>query len=107
MKWVVEKLEELTNKKIEAIRIVGGGVRNELFCKLIADATNRNVYAGPVEATSLGNILAQMIAAGEIKNVFEGREIIRKSFEIREYTPSVDERWSILYEKFLKVMADI
>lgn len=107
MRWVVEKLEELTGKKIEAIRIVGGGVRNHLFCQLIADATNKVVYAGPIEATSLGNILAQMIASGEIRDVFEGREIIRRSFEIKKYVPSPDERWLGLYDKFLKVMVDI
>jgi len=107
MKWVVEKLEELTNRRIEAIRIVGGGVRNELFCQLIADATDRVVYAGPIEATSLGNILAQMIATNEIKDVFEGREIIRRSFEIKKYEPSKDERWLILYDKFLEFMVDI
>jgi len=107
MRWVVEKLEELTNREIEAIRIVGGGVRNYLFCQLIADATNKTVYAGPIEATSLGNIIAQMIASGEIKDVFEGREIIRKSFEIKEYKPSPDKRWLDLYNEFLKVMVDI
>ncbi len=84
---VIKELEELTNKEIDTINIVGGGSRADLLCQYTANISRKEIIAGPVEATAAGNILAQLIAAGEIKNLKEGRQLIKNSFEQKKYYP--------------------
>lgn len=84
-KYYIEKLEEITGKKIRNVNIVGGGSKSETLCKLVANITGRRVIAGPENATAYGNIIAQLIAKGEIKNLKEGREIIKKSINLQQY----------------------
>lgn len=100
-RWVLERLEELTGKRISTIHIVGGGCQNTLLCQLAADCCNRTVIAGPVEATALGNVLVQMIGLGLIKSLTEGREIIRRSFDVKTYEPRQPEKWEESYRRFL------
>jgi rhamnulokinase len=83
----INKLEKITAQKIDYINIVGGGTKAELVCQYTADLSQKTVTAGPVEAAAAGNILAQMIAAGEINNLKEGRDLIKNSFEIKKYYP--------------------
>ena len=85
---IIRQLEELISEKINVVHVVGGGSQNTLFCQLLADAFGCKIISGPVEASSLGNIIVQSITANQIKNVGEGREIIRKSFELCEYHPT-------------------
>jgi len=61
---VFERLEELTGKRLDVIHVVGGGCQNALLCQLTADACNRPVLAGPVEATAVGNVLVQAMGLG-------------------------------------------
>jgi rhamnulokinase len=84
---VKEELETLLQKKLTRIRIVGGGCRNRLLNQLCADACRLPVSAGPVEASALGNLCAQMIGLGEIENLDEARALIRASFQMEEYQP--------------------
>ncbi len=81
---VLENLESLTGRRINVIHIVGGGSRNMLLNKLVAEATGRRVIAGPVEATAAGNILVQAIGSGAIKDLDEARAVVRASFEVVE-----------------------
>jgi rhamnulokinase len=99
-RWVLEKLEALTGKRPSTIHIVGGGGRNELLCQLTADACNREVLAGPVEATAIGNVLVQAIGLGMLGSLTEAREVVRASFEVRRYEPRPDARWQERYERF-------
>jgi rhamnulokinase len=103
-RWVLERLEELVGRKQEMIHIVGGGSQNALLCQLAADACNRPVLAGPVEATAIGNVLVQALALGLVGSLAEGREVVRRSFEARSYTPQNPERWQGPYERFLKLI---
>ena len=80
-------LEKITGKKFTSINIVGGGTKDVYLNALTAEATGLPVYAGPTEGTALGNLLSQMISAGEIPDVPAARDVIRNSFEIKEYTP--------------------
>lgn len=84
---VIKELEKLTNKEIKTINIVGGGSKADLLCQYTSNISRKKVIAGPVEATAAGNILAQLIAAGEIKNLKEGRQLIKNSFKLMEYYP--------------------
>lgn len=84
---VLESLEELTGRKFRAIRIIGGGAKNRLLNQLTANATGREVIAGPVEATALGNLAMQMLATGAVSSLAEARGVIERSFPVDRYLP--------------------
>jgi rhamnulokinase len=92
-RWVVDALEELTGRQIDTIRIVGGGSQNALLCQLTADACGRQVVAGPVEATALGNILVQAVALGKLLDIAAGRKAVEASFEQAIYEPQTSGDW--------------
>lgn len=82
----IKELEEIFEKKYERINVFGGGCQNELLNQLIADRTNKEVLAGPVEATAIGNIIAQLLSFNKIEDLREARKLIEESFEIKKYT---------------------
>jgi rhamnulokinase len=100
-RWVLERLEELLGRRLDVIHIVGGGSQNELLCQFAADACNRQVLAGPVEATATGNVLVQALGLGLLGSLAEAREVVRRSFEVKAYTPQRPERWQGPYQRFL------
>jgi rhamnulokinase len=102
---VLEMCEELIRRRIEVVHIVGGGTKNRLLCQAAADACGRPVLAGPVEATAIGNIMMQAVAAGEVGNIAEARNIIRDSFPLDEYQPRNVEAWNEAYGRFTDVLA--
>ncbi|MDO5566233.1 MAG: FGGY-family carbohydrate kinase, partial [Planctomycetia bacterium] len=100
---VLEMCRDITGKPIDTIHIVGGGTRNTLLCQLAADATNCRVVAGPVEATAIGNIMMQAVAAGDVAGIQEARSVIRDSFDVVEYLPNHTEETENAYHRFLAV----
>lgn len=84
-KQTVEQLEGITNTTFDSIHVVGGGSNAEYLNELTARFTGKTVYAGPAEATAIGNLLAQMISAKELEDLTNARECVMKSIEIREY----------------------
>ena len=98
-RWVLERIEEILNKKIDVLHMVGGGSQNYLFCQFIADAIGRKVITGPIEATASGNIIMQAIATGQVGSLAAAREIVGKSFETKEYLPMDTEVWQKQYQK--------
>lgn len=103
-RYTVDCIDEMKGHKTPAVNIVGGGTKEAILCQFAADACGRPVHAGPVEATAIGNIATQAIAAGEIKNVAEAREVIRNSFDIEYYEPKNTEMWDEGYERFKKLI---
>ena len=101
----VEGMEDVTGKKYNVINIVGGGIKDKMICQFTANATNRTVSTGPVEATSIGNIVVQGIAMGAIKDLKEGRQIVRNSFDITEYKPENTEAWDEAYAKWKEIIS--
>lgn len=87
----ISEIEEIFEKTFPSINIIGGGCQNEILNQLIADATKKCVYAGPIEATAIGNIVSQLIALGEIKDILEARNIIKNSFEVKKYEAKENE----------------
>ena len=81
----VKELEQLTGVSYESIHIVGGGAHADYLNRLTANATGRTVYAGPKEATAIGNLAAQMIQNGEYRDLADARRSIFQSFEIKTY----------------------
>jgi rhamnulokinase len=102
---VLGMCEELAGGRIETIHIVGGGTKNRLLCQAAADACARRVVAGPVEATATGNLMVQAVAAGDVADIAQAREVIRNSFEVEEYAPRNTAAWDEAYEKFVGLMA--
>lgn len=98
------KQEQILGKKIDVLHIVGGGANNVLLNIATADATGIKVTAGPTEGTALGNILTQLIAMGEIKDLKEARQIVRNSTNIKEYLPKNTGAYEKGYERFLKLL---
>jgi rhamnulokinase len=103
-RYVLESLEKILNRRLDAIHVVGGGSRNRLLCQLAADATGRPVIAGPVEATAVGNLLVQAIATGRLSGLSDARAVVRRSFDVVTYEPQRDDRWDEAYERFVKIM---
>jgi rhamnulokinase len=99
---VIGELESLTGTSIDYLHVVGGGSKNTLLCQYTSSATNLPVCAGPDEATSLGNIIAQAISAGMIDDLAAGRRIIANSVIPVEFEPVNPEIWDkINTEKYI------
>lgn len=93
-------LREIQSDLPDTLHIVGGGCQNALLNQMTADATGLKVVAGPVEATAAGNVLAQMLATGEIASLQEGREILLRSFQPDIFEPQPDKNWEDKAAKF-------
>lgn len=100
---VLELLSEASGREIEVLHIIGGGSNNELLNQWTANAAGIPVIAGPSEATAYGNILVQAISSGEVKNINEGRRIIRESVSLKEFIPSDCDLWNNAYLKYKEI----
>jgi len=80
----LEALEGVTGEKYTTLNIIGGGSKNELLNELTKKKTGKRIVTGPTEGTAIGNVLMQMVGAGMLSSVQEGREIVKKSFDINE-----------------------
>jgi rhamnulokinase len=103
-RWVLERTEELTGNQLDPIHIIGGGAKNRLLNQYTADATNRTVVTGPVEATAIGNVLMQAIGLGHLNSLAEAREVVRNSFDLEEYHPGDRDGWDEAYGNLVKLL---
>ncbi len=106
----LDMLEQLVDNRIDTIHIVGGGSMNEFLCQMAADACNRTVIAGPVEATAIGNVVMQMIGVGTLESAGDekatiraARAMIRESFAVKTYLPGNPTAWDEPAERFLSL----
>lgn len=86
-KETIDIFAEITGQDIGKLRMVGGGIQDQFLCQHVANTVNKQVLAGPIEASALGNIVMQMKAVGEIESLEQGRKMIANSFEQKEYNP--------------------
>lgn len=103
-RWVLDRLEELTDRNFPVIHIIGGGTKNHLLNQWTADATGRHVITGPVEATAIGNILTQMISLGYLSSWDEAQTIVKNSFETNHYEPKNQTKWDESFNRLLEIL---
>lgn len=103
-RYNLELLERIGGRKFELLHLVGGGSQNKTLCQWIADASGILVIAGPAETTSMGNLIMQLKAEGEIKTLREGREISLRSSAVSYHEPGDRRYWDEAYEKYLKLL---
>ncbi len=96
---VLESLEAVTARRLDTIRIVGGGCLNTLLCQMTADACNRTVVSGPAEASAFGNVMLQAIATGHLSNIGAGRAAIAASMQCVSYFPQRTDVWDGAYAR--------
>ncbi len=95
----LDEIEEMTGRSIERLHIVGGGSQSVLLNQFAANATQREVIAGPVEATAAGNVLIQAIALGQVESHQALREIVRDSFPLQTFRPRDAKSWREAYHR--------
>jgi rhamnulokinase len=105
MRVVLERTERLSGRRFPGLHVVGGGTNNVVLQQFTANAIGRPVWAGPVEATAIGNLLAQFIANGEITDLAEGRALVRASFPLRVYEPAETAAWDEAFARYQTVRA--
>jgi rhamnulokinase len=110
---ILKTIESLTGQRIRGVQIVGGGSRNDYLNQMTANATNLPVVAGPVEATVIGNVLVQGIAAGRFSSLADGRQYVASRVKARTFTPCVSDalleavnRYAQLEEQYTKSKDD-
>jgi rhamnulokinase len=99
------QIESLCKRKLKRIRIVGGGCRNKMLNQLCANACELPVMAGRVEASTLGNVSAQLIALGVVENLTAARDMVRRSFPLEECLPK-DAAPENVRERFVEIQRE-
>lgn len=102
-RYVLERTEQLAGKAFRGLHIVGGGIQNTVLCQFTANAILRPVWAEPAEASAIGNVIVQLIAAGELTDLAAGRRAVRDSFGVTAYEPEERAVWNAAYEQFCSV----
>ncbi len=101
----LEKLEKILGVDYASLNIVGGGIQDRKLMQCTADCLGFPVEAGPVEATAIGNILAQAIADKDLSDLTAAREVVKNSFDVEKYeaNPNDKAEWDKAVEKFISL----
>ncbi len=99
-RYTLEAIRSVSTIAIEKIHIIGGGANNELLCQYAANATNLTVFAGPTEATAIGNIMMQAKALGAVESLDAIRKMVSESFATTVFYPEDASKWELHYERF-------
>lgn len=84
----VSEMEHIRGISYDCIYIIGGGSNAEYLNRLTSRYTRKKVYAGPAEATAIGNIIVQMLQNNVFSSLQSAREVIFNSFSIKMYDES-------------------
>ena len=103
-RFALDQLSQATGKNFSSLHILGGGTKDGLLCRMTADCTGIPVIAGPVEATALGNILIQLVALGEVKDIEEGRALLAAAEPVKRFAPSAQDDWNRSYETYKTIV---
>lgn len=102
---VLRQTEALTGTLFPSLHMVGGGIRNETLCRFTANAVQLPVWAGPEEASAIGNMLVQFQACGAIQSAAVRTEVVASSFPLQIIHPEESEltAWDQAYETFCRI----
>ena len=103
-RFTLEQLTHVSGHPVDRVHVIGGGAKNRLLCQMTANAVGRPVYAGPIEATALGNAIVQFIALGELGGLSEARALLSKSMITAVYEPQDSLIWGDHYARFLSLL---
>ena len=103
-KHVLNIIEDIIQKEVNILYIIGGGSQNSLLNQFTSNSLNLIVSVGPIEATALSEILVQAITLDKIDNVSELQTIVRSSFLIKEYLPKNTNMWEKAYDSYLRII---
>lgn len=101
-RYVYELTEQVSGQSFSGLHMVGGGIHNQLLCKWTANAIGKPVYAGPAEASAIGNIIVQWINEGVFRSLAEARKAVKESFPVLTYEPEKGEAWKEAYQRYVK-----
>jgi len=100
-RYTAESIQKITALRPKVIYVVGGGTKDGFLSQMTADACGMPVSAGPEEATAIGNLMMQMMAAGEAADLKQARAIVAASFERKYYEPVADRSvWDEAFARF-------
>jgi rhamnulokinase len=103
-RWAMERLESIKGQPLDALHIVGGGMKNELLNQMAADAVGKPVITGPAESACIGNLLMQAVALGELSGIEDVRQVVRNSVAVATCEPHRTQAWEDAYGKLLALM---
>ena len=81
----IQEIEKLTSQKFSSLYIIGGGCQDNYLNYLAAQKSGLEVFAGPIEATAIGNLGCQMLNKKYFNSVKEFRNFIFNSFDIKKF----------------------
>jgi rhamnulokinase len=96
----LQDIETMTGNRVDVLHIVGGGSRNRLLNQWTANALNRRVVTGPIEATAAGNILIQALGLGHLDSIEDARKVVANSFPTETFEPADQAKWDKAYATF-------
>lgn len=102
----LDLLLRTSGRQVDRLHIIGGGSRNALLNQMTANAINRQVIAGPVEATAIGNVLIQLIAMGELSSLADGRAMLAATMDTEGYSPVETDAWEAHYQASKHLLDD-
>ena len=102
-RWALERLEQIKGGKLDSLNIVGGGIQNKLLDQMAADAIGRPVTTGPIEGAAIGNLLAQAMATGDVRDLAELRAVVRRSEQVETWEPHHTQAWEAAYQKLMSL----
>jgi rhamnulokinase len=101
-RFVFETLKDIAPFPLNRLHIIGGGAKNNLLNQFTANSLGVSVYAGPSEATAIGNIMLQCKALGIVGDMADMKKMIRESIKMQVFIPSDKEKWDVAYEIYKK-----
>jgi sugar (pentulose or hexulose) kinase len=103
-RFTLDQLVRVSDQQIDRVHVIGGGSQNRLLCQMTANALGKPVYAGPVEATALGNAIVQFMSLGELGGLSEARELLSRSMITHVYEPQDLRVWDEHYARFVALL---
>lgn len=102
-RYVLELTERVSGQRFSGLHMVGGGIQIRLLCQWTTNSIHKPVWAGPAEASAIGNLAVQWMAQGKFADIWEARRVIADSITVEVYEPADSEAWEDAYGRFRQV----